>query len=401
MAVTTSEDGKGRIWKVPPPVDGPAARVALWPQVLTGRKLDSDRVVRLLPAEEWDRAAVELDRAGGRPALPFDEAAWHRREARTREGSGQWFAAAWHLGRLIDATPDDPILYLRRGRARLQEDKLEPAVADFSRVIDLKKESPLAWLERGHARLLGRQWALAVEDLSRAIDLDKNLAEAWHQRGYARAAQGQWDRAAADLAEAVQRPGASSEALSHQALVCLQLKDAEGYRKACRALIQHPAPPFDPNGFALPVWTCAVGPDAGIDLRPLLQGSLLRPEMDERSYPSHRAAAAALYRAGDFPAAARKCQDAISAGRQAGLKGTPTVWLLLAMSEHRIGKDSGKAREWLDKARDWIAAAHKAPAGGPNSGETDWDRLPWPERLALEQLLAEAEKLISGGTAKP
>jgi hypothetical protein len=86
-------------------------------------------------------------------------------------------------------------------------------------------------------------------------------------------------------------------------------------------------------------------------------------------YFVHRAAGAALYRAGDFEAATRKLHQALDAARRAGQEGTPTACLLLAMAEHRR-KDRVKAREWLDEARAWMASARKQAA---EDREASWD----------------------------
>jgi WD40 repeat protein/tetratricopeptide (TPR) repeat protein len=402
MVVTAGEDGMARIWKVPPPVLGPVPRIALWPEAVTGRKLDPDRTVRLLSSDEWDRIARQLETAGDIFPPPFDALDWHRREARSREVVGQWFSAAWHLGRLIDAEPEQLSFYSRRGQAYLEMRQTERAVADFSRAIERNKDSAQAWFERGHAHVLGRQWDKAVKDLSRAIDLDPNFGVAWHHRGYARAALGHWEAAAVDLAEAVKRPGVPAEALSHQALICLRFQDAEGYRGACRVLLQRSTPNLtkgrlDFNAIALATWTCAVGPDAGVDPRKGMTWYPLVSNQSANSYFVHRAAGAVLYRAGEFEAAIRKLDEALEAARrEAGLEGTPTVWILLAMAEHRHGKAPDKARYWLEKARSWIASARKAAQEGGTPGETTWDGIPWPDRLALEQLEREASKLIEG-----
>jgi tetratricopeptide (TPR) repeat protein len=427
LAVTAGGDGKAQVRKVPPLVKGLVSLVALWPEVITGRRLDPDRVVRLLASDEWARTARRLDAAGGIAAPPFDALAWHRREARAREAAGQWFPAAWHLGRLIDSVPDPLPFYSRRGRANLEMGQMERAVADYSRAVERRKDSAPAWFDRGHAYLIGREWKKAVEDLRRAIELDPNFAPAWHHRGYARAALGQWKPAAEDLAEAVKRPGVPAEALSHQALLCLRFQDAEGYRKACKLLLQHflprtggntpntPAgssrfpvmylmtssgPKMDLDAFALAAWTCAVGPNAGVDPRKATQWYSFANDESAKPYAFHRAAGAVLYRAGDFEAAIRKLHLALDAAHRVGQEGTPTVWLFLAMAEQRL-KHPDKAREWLDKARAWSAAARKPMPGPDGPDGTSWDHIPWPERLALELLQAEAEKLIHGDAPKP
>jgi len=57
---------------------------------------------------------------------------WREQQADAAEQSGQWFAAAFHLGRLIEETPGDPSLYARRGRAETLLGCWQLADADFA-----------------------------------------------------------------------------------------------------------------------------------------------------------------------------------------------------------------------------------------------------------------------------
>jgi tetratricopeptide (TPR) repeat protein len=393
MAVTAGKDGRARTWQLPPLVKGSVPHVALWLKVVTGRGLDDNRVVRVLPSQEWARAAQQLAEVGAPKAL-FEALAWHHREARSCEAMGQWFAAAWHLGRVIEAAPD-PHLYSRRGWAYLEMGQTERAIADYSQAIDAK-DSALARFERGRAYLLARDWERAVEDLGQAIKRDRGFGPAWHHRGYAHAALAQWKAAADDLAEAVKRSGVSTEALSHQALICLHLHDTEGYRKACQMLfLRHSEPRPGSGGRAHAAWICAVGPDSRANPRKWLAWGSIVDAMSAKPVEQHfvhRAVGAVLYRWGDCEESIRKLHQALDAARRSGQDGTPTAWVLLAMAEHRR-KDQVKAREWLDKARAWMASARKPAADG---GDALWNRMPWPERLALELLHGEASKLIEG-----
>ena len=45
---------------------------------------------------------------------------WRERQAGDAEKGGRWFAAAFHLGRLIDETPADAALYARRCNAEIR-----------------------------------------------------------------------------------------------------------------------------------------------------------------------------------------------------------------------------------------------------------------------------------------
>ncbi len=57
----------------------------------------------------------------------------HRREAEACEKSEYWFAAAFHLGRLIDVDPDQHDYFARRGKAYFQQRQWSLAEADFAR----------------------------------------------------------------------------------------------------------------------------------------------------------------------------------------------------------------------------------------------------------------------------
>ena len=49
----------------------------------------------------------------------------------------------------------------------------------------------------------------------------------------------------------------------------------------------------------------------------------------------------------------------------------------------------------------WTGAARKPMPGPDGAGGVRWDNIPWPERLALELLQAEAKRLIEGDAPKP
>lgn len=48
---------------------------------------------------------------------------WHGEEAVLAEEAGDWFASAFHLGRLLPLQKGDPVLHLRRSRACRQLDR--------------------------------------------------------------------------------------------------------------------------------------------------------------------------------------------------------------------------------------------------------------------------------------
>jgi tetratricopeptide (TPR) repeat protein len=79
--------------------------------------------------EQATRLRAELDQSS---------LAWHRQLAEQWEKAGQWTAAAFHLGRLIENSPKDEMLLVRRADAYRQGGEHLLAVADYSRAMQLK-----------------------------------------------------------------------------------------------------------------------------------------------------------------------------------------------------------------------------------------------------------------------
>jgi predicted NACHT family NTPase len=59
------------------------------------------------------------------------QAVWHTKQAADAEKAGRWFAAAFHLSRMIDSDPADAALYARRCKAYALQDQWGKAFADL------------------------------------------------------------------------------------------------------------------------------------------------------------------------------------------------------------------------------------------------------------------------------
>jgi tetratricopeptide (TPR) repeat protein len=106
-----------------------------------------------------------------------------------------------------------------------------------------------------------------------------------------------------------------------------------------------------------------------------------RARADNPKSAAHLVAVAALlYRTGQFQPALQQLEKAQALR---GLEDAPTDWLLLAMTQQRLGRPDD-ARKWLDKA----VQAQDAPAA---KGTRTWQ-----ERLELGLLRKEAEALVKG-----
>lgn len=128
-AMTASTDGTARLWRFLP--DGkPAAELASLAQLLSGRRIDRTGSLAMAPyGDLWTDWRQLLDKY---PALfmPSRERArlWHLHEALQSEGAGDWFGAVFHLDRLLELDPNQPLLPGRRQRARqeLEQSRLPP-----------------------------------------------------------------------------------------------------------------------------------------------------------------------------------------------------------------------------------------------------------------------------------
>jgi hypothetical protein len=56
---------------------------------------------------------------------------WRQQQAAEAEGVNRWFAAAFHLSRLIEAEPADPSLYARRRTAHIRQGHWAKAAVDL------------------------------------------------------------------------------------------------------------------------------------------------------------------------------------------------------------------------------------------------------------------------------
>ena len=68
---------------------------------------------------------------------------WHRQQAQACEQGGHWFAAAFHLGRLIEARPNDRRLYQRRAAAYAALGRPVEAAADVLQALQLRAGPPV------------------------------------------------------------------------------------------------------------------------------------------------------------------------------------------------------------------------------------------------------------------
>ncbi len=313
----------------------------------------------------WDGAKdVEEARAARREFLRGTQPRWHIEQGKAAEQSRQWFAAAFHLGRAIEAEPGHGQLYVRRGNALWRMGRRAEALCDSERA-------------------LGRRETLSSQDLGTVL-----------------AMLGRWDEAAQVFSRLHDGKGMMSPVWRSIGRVCLQRGDREGYQKACATAVAGMAgisPEFavaaSPEALQDVIWLPCLAPNAVSDLAVPLRLAQMASGARPNDPGLLTVLGAALYRAGQHDQAAASLRKAAA---QHGKGGSTQNLLFLAMAEQRLGH-ADKARQALDEATRRIDEALK---DDPDLSVID-EVPPWDEQLDLQFLRREAEQLIRGQPDRP
>jgi serine/threonine protein kinase/WD40 repeat protein/Flp pilus assembly protein TadD len=411
--VCVAADGTVRRWPVPAPFAEPdLARLADRVALMTGQRMDDNQGLETVPAEEWRALRARLVGDGSTALVPpRPDADWHDTAAADAEQDGDADGAGWHLDRLAALRPNDWTIPARRGRvlaATGRRDEADAAYAAARRLAPTpqvlsdwlraraaddeaagRKEAARWNLDRAVALTPG-DWTLyalradladparAVADEDEAIRL--GAGQGLIERAADRAAgSGDWKRAATVLTTLARNPDVPTQVRSLQAVACLKVGDAAGYRAACAGIAKQ-LRPVGPNlsvGEAVnAAMAFTLGPNATDDwTKPLAWSdhALARLLAFEKANPDKKDAlrrekqlflstrGAVLFRAGRFEEAVKVLGEAMTYHAQGG---DFDNWVVLALAEHRLGH--------TDAAKEAAAKARAAQTGSkPN---TVWDR---------------------------
>jgi tetratricopeptide (TPR) repeat protein len=114
-------------------------------------------------------------------------------------------AALRHLNTAIWLDPEQPQLYLDRGRVRLERSDLHGSLKDINRYLQAAPTSAEGYLVRSTIWQRLKQHKQAIDDLTKAIEyLPPHEPVAWNNRAYARAIAGvDLQEALADVEKAI------------------------------------------------------------------------------------------------------------------------------------------------------------------------------------------------------
>lgn len=398
---------------------------------------DATRVVRLTPddaARRELRGTIFLHL--GRPRQAVAEFTLAIERAPREAGYWQGRAVAYHRSgqrdyalrdarRAVDLAPENGWNWLVRGQ--IQDDLGRPAEAHADLGEALRRLPGQASIWDARAGVAGRlgDWAGATADSRRAAELDPRNAEYWNgyavnqirrgdaagaieaatravdlapgrglfraNRAAARAETGDVAGAISDYEAALRAPDAGAVDFARAAVLAAH----NGKAVRARAIARQAADRFRD---AADVPTCLALADAltaaeanADDCRPLIEAlGKCRPAPGDAA-GVELAVGQLLLRCGDWAAARPRLERAVKAGNPAE---QCRAKLLLATALARTG-DAPAARATLADARQRLAAL-PTPAPAEASRTPAGVRLAWPDRLARELLLREAEAAAGG-----
>jgi WD40 repeat protein/Flp pilus assembly protein TadD len=146
QVLTACGDGMIQTWDLGRE-DRPASDLVLLARLLAGHQVHASG--GLVPVESkalrraWQRLHARYPRDF--TADPGHALAWHRREASRCEAAQDWFAALWHLDRVLPSKPKDGAIHASRGHAHAGLGDWPRAAADYARAIDLGANEDRVW----------------------------------------------------------------------------------------------------------------------------------------------------------------------------------------------------------------------------------------------------------------
>ena len=122
--------------------------------------------------------------------------------------SGNFAAAEKTWSAAIERMPDNPATWSNRGNARISQNKLDDAIADFDQSIAIAPDQPGPYVNRGIAWEGKGQWKKAIADYNHALEIDPDDPTTLNNRGNAQGGLGEWEQARNDFERAsILNPG--------------------------------------------------------------------------------------------------------------------------------------------------------------------------------------------------
>jgi tetratricopeptide (TPR) repeat protein len=155
---------------------------------------------------------------------------------------GDFAIAETYWTQIIEQFPDNPAALSNRGNARVSQNKLEEAIADYNKAIELAPSATDPYLNRGAALEGLGKWEQAIADYNHVLELDPNDAMAYNNRGNAEAGLEKWEEAIADYRKSTEIAPNFAFARANYALALYQTgKTAEAIRTMRNIVRKYPS----------------------------------------------------------------------------------------------------------------------------------------------------------------
>jgi tetratricopeptide (TPR) repeat protein len=168
----------------------------------------------------------------------FSKVSTLRKEAFDATNKGDFATAEQRWTDIITLLPDNAAVWSNRGNAKVSQNKLEAAIADFNKAMELAPDAPDPYLNRGAALEGLGKWDEAIADYNRVLDLDPNDPAAFNNRGNAEAGLGHWETAIADYQKAFELAPDYAFARANYALAEYQLGQTEEAIRTMRNIVR-------------------------------------------------------------------------------------------------------------------------------------------------------------------
>lgn len=260
--------------------------------------------------------------------------------ARALDELGDYQRAIADYDSAIVLIPDDPVLHLNRGVAKIHDGRPAEAIADYDTAIRLKPDWHLPYFDRAVALGdLGRR-AAALKDYERAIRLKPDDAWIYVGQGDVLASSGDLTRALAAYDKAlVLRPDLDDPRAKRASLLLRLDRPSEALPEFDRVLASNPSKPrlWQARGEAK--FQLALYADAAADLARALD---LAPQDRE----ARRALARAQLGAGDPEGAWQTMTSALDASKNEAAD--LTLGAMVALLTNRLSAADGLVRRAID-----------------------------------------------------
>jgi WD40 repeat protein len=211
-ALTGGLDKTARLWEVVEPAPDDLDRLRAWVHVRTGKAFDDQGVLRQLSQADWLQAWKDLEAHGGDWQAKPTGRRWRFIEADEATYARQWFAAEFHLRRLLADAPnrDEPYPAAERvvelaeqlqknnpdaptevlGAALFRAGRNRDAVARLNEGVEQQKQGGNVWtqlfLAMTHHRLgdsaKAKDWLRQADAQMKKREDDKDAPINWQER---------------------------------------------------------------------------------------------------------------------------------------------------------------------------------------------------------------------------